>query len=223
MNRIAHWRWLVVISALLAIVGYYLDGGQWLHWISKPLTTLLIFGMALRCGIAGPYRSGILVGLLFSTAGDVFLMLPGDRFVQGLLSFLLAHLAYLWAFRTRAAWLARGAPFLLYGAISTAIVVLLWPGMPGSLRLPVIIYVLALAAMASQAAVGWQLLRDRPSFCAALGGALFVFSDSIIAINRFVLPFEASKGVILVSYWLAQWQIARSIGQTSREDRPAVA
>lgn len=212
MNRFAHWSWLVAISGLLAIVGYYIEGGQWLHWISKPLTTLLIFGMALRFGVAGRYRNGILVGLLFSTAGDVFLMLPGDRFVQGLLSFLLAHLAYLWAFRARAAWLARSAPFLLYGAVSAAIVVLLWPGMPGSLRLPVTIYVLALAAMASQAAVGWQLRRDRPSLYAALGGAFFVFSDSIIAVNRFVLPFEASKGVILVSYWLAQWLIARSIG-----------
>lgn len=36
----------------------------------------------------------ILLGLCLSLAGDVLLMLPSDRFIQGLAAFLVAHLCY---------------------------------------------------------------------------------------------------------------------------------
>jgi len=38
----------------------------------------------------------------------------------------------------------------------------------------------------------------------------FVFSDSVIGINRFVAPFHAAPYVIILSYWLGQWGIAAS-------------
>lgn len=39
-----------------------------------------------------------LLALLFSLLGDIFLMLPRERFLAGLGAFLLAHLAYGWGF-----------------------------------------------------------------------------------------------------------------------------
>ena len=78
------------------------------------------------------------------------------------------------------------------------------------------VYVVALSMMAAQAGVGWQLQRSRPALFAAIGGALFVLSDSLIAVNRFIAPFEASRAIILLSYWLAQWLIARSLASTMR-------
>lgn len=212
------WRWLVATSAALAITGYYLDGGQLLHWMCKPLTTLLIVAMAWQTVGPARYRGCIVAGLLLSTLGDVFLMLPGDYFVAGLLSFLLAHVAYLVAFGARARWFAHSGPWLGYALIGLAVVAALWPAIPGPLRLPVVIYVVALVAMAAQAATVWQTRRDRAGVCAASGGALFLFSDSIIAIDRFGFAFAWSKALILVSYWSAQYLIARSIpanGQTA--------
>ena len=44
------------------------------------------------------YAGFILAGLVFSLAGDVFLMLPSDQFMAGLVSFLIAHLFYIAAF-----------------------------------------------------------------------------------------------------------------------------
>lgn len=211
MSIVKPWAWTVTCCAALAIAGYYLADGQVLHWIFKPLTTLLILAMAWSLRPIGRYRRWIMIGLLLSTLGDVFLMLPGDYFVQGLLSFLIAHGAYLWAFGTRAAWGARALPLLCYAGVGASVLGLLWSGIPSALRVPVLVYVVALCAMAAQATVIWRIQRDWASACAALGGALFVFSDSIIAINRFVAPFEYSKAVILISYWMAQWLIARSI------------
>ena len=77
----------VVVSATLAIVGAYWPAMPWLHWLFKPLTTLLIAWSVWRTPSALPrYRTWLLIGLVLSTAGDVFLMLPIDAFVAGLAS-----------------------------------------------------------------------------------------------------------------------------------------
>ncbi|AOE86849.1 membrane protein [Pseudomonas sp. TCU-HL1] len=52
---------------------------------------------------------------------------------------------------------------------------------------------------------------DRQSTAQAAGGeALFVLSDSLIGINRFVSPFDGASYLIILSYWLGQWGIAAS-------------
>lgn len=212
-------RWLaaIALSALLAIAGSYLS--PWLHYVFKPLTTLSIVAMLLRRGgeaepgaDAGPaYRRAILVGLLLSTLGDVFLMLPGDWFVFGLGSFLCAHIAYLAGLSRRARWFAALWPFPAYAALAAAVLAVLWPHLPGALRPPVIVYVIVLAAMAAQAAAVWRDRASRATALAALGGAFFVASDATLAIDRFAAPFAAAPAAVLATYWVAQTLIALSV------------
>ncbi len=205
------WATLVAVAAAAAIGAHYLQLPV-LHYIAKPLATLLIAAMALSLANSEPvYRRWIIIGLLWSTLGDIMLMLPGDYFLHGLLSFLVAHLAYLVAFTRRERMFASAAPFVVYALVAVAVLACLWEGIPAAMRIPVVIYVVALGAMAAQAAAIWSLRRDRASALAAVGGALFMFSDSLIAFNRFGEPFEASRVLVLASYWLAQWLIARSI------------
>jgi uncharacterized membrane protein YhhN len=205
------WTVSVAVAACAAIAAHYLQLPV-LHWIAKPLATLLIVGMALSLSTDGStYRRWIVIGLLWSTLGDVFLMLPGDFFLPGLLSFLVAHMAYLVAFSRRERLLARMMPFAAYAAIAVAVLAYLWPGIPAPMRIPVVIYVAALGAMAAQAAAIWTIRRDRLSALAAVGGALFMLSDSLIAFNRFGEPFDASRWLVLTTYWMAQWLIARSV------------
>lgn len=210
-TRAPVWLAAVTLAAALAI-GSQMLGWPWLHYITKPLATLLLAAMVWTTATRETgYRRWVLIGLLLSALGDTFLMLPGDWFVQGLLSFLVAHLSYLWAFRQRAAWLARLLPFASYAALAGAVLWALWPGVPPALRVPVIVYVAALAAMAAQAAAIYWIRRDRVSALAALGGASFLLSDALLAWNRFAEPIEAARLWVLTSYWLAQWLIARSV------------
>jgi uncharacterized membrane protein YhhN len=66
---------------------------------------------------ASRYKVAIITGLLFSLAGDVFLMLPSDRFIAGLVSSLFAHLFYIVAFTSGTgfgfSW--RLLPCVIYG------------------------------------------------------------------------------------------------------------
>ena len=187
-------------------------GAQRQVYLFKPLTTLLILGLALLPPVVTvpPYQGLIVVGLLFSLAGDVFLMLPQDRFIAGLVSFLLAHLCYIAAFVRDIGFqlhLISLIPFLLYAIV---LVGYLWPHL-GKLRGPVLIYALAILLMGWQAAARWLDLGNAPALWAAIGAIFFLISDSALAINRFARPFTQAQGVVLSTYFLAQWLIALSV------------
>ncbi len=217
------WTLAIAASAVLAILGAEIDGLRGLHYVFKPLTTLLILAMARRlAGGAGPYACWIAIGLVLSTAGDIFLMLPFDGFVFGLGSFLLAHLAYLWALRQRGGgWRVRW-PVAVYAVVASYVLARLWPGLPNELKLPVVVYVIALAGMAAQAASVWRQHRDSASRVAALGGAFFVASDALLALDRFSAPMPHASVSVLATYWIAQTCIASSVVafRDARSPRP---
>ncbi len=197
-------------SALAHIVADYTERRR-LVYVTKPLTTtLLIVLAALAPASNPPYQRAIVAGLLFSLAGDIFLMLPRDHFIAGLLSFLAAHVAYIVAFLDGTRLGQR--PLLVIPLLLLAAVVLwiLWPRL-GPLRLPVIIYVAALVTMAWQASVRAALLPSPLTRAAAIGAILFVISDGVLSIDRFRFKFRAAQAVIMSTYVAAQMLIALSV------------
>ncbi len=201
---------LIAASTALTIVGKYRS--RTLMYVFKPLTIGLIILLAWLTGGEQPDRYFWLIfaGLLFSAAGDVFLMLPKDRFVPGLLSFLTAHLLYIVAFSTPAGFFAAPLLALPYLLGAGALLLVLLPK-TGTLALPVIVYSTALATMGWQAASRWQELQNDASFYAMLGAILFLVSDSVLAINRFAKPFRSAEVILLSTYFAAQTLIALSV------------
>lgn len=129
-----------LVSALLTLLA---QSG----WLVKPLTLALLLGAVLVEAQRGRarYSWAIACGLALSLAGDVFLMVPGDFFLQGLLCFLVAHLAYLFAFTDGCRFFPRRLPAL-----------------------------------------------------------------ALLAVDRFRAPFAGARAAVLVTYFAAQWLIARS-------------
>ena len=203
---------LAATSATLHIRAEY-RGPRWLVYLCKPLTTALLLALALSAGGTGSprYLYAVAAGLAFSLAGDVFLMLPHDRFVAGLASFLLAHLAYLVAFTTDVP--LGSAPLLVApsAAAGAAVLALLWPRL-GKLRAPVAIYVAVIVTMAWQASARAWTLHTTSALLAAAGASLFMISDAILAVNRFHTSFRAAQALVMISYVSAQWLIAVSVG-----------
>ena len=198
---------LAALSAALHIRAEY-RGPRRAVYIFKPLTMLFIIVIALASA-PSLYRHLILAGLLFSLAGDIFLMLPEDRFVAGLFSFLIAHLFYIGAFTWDGAShlsMLNALPLLLYGLLMLA---LLLPRL-GKMRVPVIVYMLVILLMVWQASNRWSGSEIRGSGLAFAGAVLFAVSDSILALNRFRRRFKSAQFLILVSYFAAQWLLALS-------------
>jgi uncharacterized membrane protein YhhN len=208
-------RWLAI--GLCACAALAIASAPWalatpaLNFAFKPLATLCVIGYAtLRGGLDGAgaaARRCVLVGLWLSLAGDVALLWPRQGFLPGLVSFLLAHLAYLVAFTRQQRFCAWWPAFAAYALVAGAILWRLWPGVPGALQAPVVAYVLCLASMAAQAAVLWRRGEPRGGVL-AIGGALFVVSDALLATNKFAGPLPLASLWILAPYWTAQWCIA---------------
>ncbi|WP_019398166.1 lysoplasmalogenase family protein [Pseudoxanthomonas sp. GW2] len=214
----------VAILAAGAIAGALLDDGfRLLHYACKPLATVLIAVYAMRAAppVSARYRAAVLAGLACSLAGDVFLMLPQDLFVPGLVAFLLAHLCYIVAFFPGAGTVPRVLGLLAYMAFAGCNLVLLLPSVPAALRVAVLVYVGVLMLMAGLAtARAWSLRHDRrlaaPARAAALGGMLFVLSDSLLAWDRFGGGLPLAMLFILATYYAAQWCIAHSVAPSGR-------
>lgn len=212
------WPALVALSGTVAILAFTGVLPAVLTFVFKPLTTLLIIVFAWSRGAgAGKQRHLVRLGLILSLAGDVFLLWPKEGFLPGLVAFLLAHLAYIAAFCVPVRLAARPSVFVGCALVAAAILWALWPGVPGALRAPVVAYVVCLATMAAQALVWWRSsvaghATDAPlARAAAIGGVLFMMSDSLLAINKFGAPLPLSSLWILLTYWLAQWCIASAL------------
>jgi uncharacterized membrane protein YhhN len=202
---------LALISAILHIRAESV-GPKRNVYLFKPLTMIWIILIALvaESRVSSIYKYMIVAGLVCSLVGDIFLMLPSDRFIPGLLSFLVAHLFYIAAFasggaRPSAIWYA--IPFLIYGAV------MLWILSPhlGRMRLPVVVYMLVILVMAWQALSRWLGTEQAGSAHAFFGALLFTISDSILAVNRFRGRVAHAHFYILGTYFTAQWLIALSV------------
>ncbi|KQU78328.1 hypothetical protein ASC98_02445 [Rhizobacter sp. Root1238] len=209
----------MLASAVLAIAaGDGLIASHWL-FVFKPLTTLLVIAFAWPRGADAPARRRwIRVGLGLSLVGDVALLWPVQGFLPGLVAFLLAHLAYIVAFTRGVRFAAWPVAFAAYAVLAGAILALLWSGVPSALRLPVLAYVACLSAMAAQAMCAWHAAHAggdgqavRLARHAAIGGAVFVASDALLATDRFGAPLPLSALFVLGTYWAAQWLIVVSM------------
>jgi uncharacterized membrane protein YhhN len=202
---------LALVSATLTIHAKY-KGLSCRVWVFKPLTMAFVLSIALTSGGSRPslYFLLIVTGLLLSLAGDVFLMLPKDRFIFGLTAFLIAHgfyiSAFTWDYGFDLTWWIV-LPVLIAGTV------LLFYLLPhaGRMRRPVVLYVIVILTMVWQAWERWNRTRQAGSLLAAAGAALFLVSDSLLAWNRFRQSFKSAEALKLSSYFVAQWLIARSV------------
>lgn len=157
------------------------------------------------------YGRIILLGLVFSWFGDMFLLAPGERFfLAGLGSFLLAHIAYIFAFSTYGLsdrW--SFSALLPVAIISLLVTIWLTPYVPEGMVAPVRIYTFAISLMVILAfgarGVGAPVLVP-------FGALLFYFSDLSVAILQFTsTPFPHYVWG-LPFYYTGQLMLALSVG-----------
>jgi uncharacterized membrane protein YhhN len=205
---------LILTSASLHIRAEY-RGQRRQVYVFKPLTTTLIVVLALTAKdpVSPFYRAMIATGLIFSLGGDVFLMLPSDRFIWGLISFLIAHLFYIIAFVYPDGIILSPIFLALYLVYGGVMVRQLWPHI-GGLRFPVLVYMSVILIMGWQALGRWSLLQTNAALLAAIGATLFVISDSVLALDRFQSRFASARLIVLSTYFGAQWLLALSVNNS---------
>jgi uncharacterized membrane protein YhhN len=211
--------WLIVMADLAMIV-FHIPGGR------LYTKTLLIPVLAASVFLfTAPSKGRILFlgGLVFSFAGDIFLLYDGHTayFISGLCCFLATHICYILYMlqlkRKRKSLLVKRpwipVVILLY---TCTLLYLLYPRL-GDLKIPVTIYSILLSAMLVSAVMTHGSVKPVTSRLFILGAVFFVVSDSIFAIHKFYAPFDSAAPLLLFTYCLAQFFITR--GMISNEPR----
>jgi uncharacterized membrane protein YhhN len=206
---------LLFAGAALAFVGY------WLVWSPQPtvsLTGALVktasTGLLAAVGalFSGPLPWAIVLGLTLGALGDFFLARRHpSAFLTGMAAFALGHLAYAWAFLSRAAEIA---PFQLapaQGLAGLALLVLLlstevWLApRTAALRWPVRGYVVVIGLMGLAAIALPPHPENLSAALIRLGAALFVLSDLLLAIRLFVARTGPATRGLSLALWPAYW------------------
>ena len=209
---------LILISAISAIA---LDaaGNTAVYRTFKPLTTVLVILLPMLCGRKAPQAYWLLTvgGLLLCLIGDIFL-LDGANFVFGLAAFLIAHVLFTISFVTLDKFKLYLTPLLLLFGIGLGYYLFLYPKLE-SLAIPVLLYFLFIVVMCWQGVSLYLWKKGAAHLMIAVGVLLFLLSDSILALNKFVVPFDWSGVVVLSTYWAAVALLANAVVAISNESR----
>ena len=212
---------LILASLLFACCHIYFDWQQntLACYFFKPLTVICMIAYLAINSLIEPitttnndqqYATIILAGLVFSLAGDCFLMLKPQKFIAGLISFLIAHILYCFGFyqlintslNIHALWIMLIPALAYYG--------FLYKGL-GKLRFPVAVYVSAIISMTYLSFNVYEQHATTLALYGFIGAVFFMLSDSLLALNKFKLPFKLAQPAILSTYYLAQWLIVSSV------------
>ena len=181
-----------------------------LEYATKPAVMVMLIGAALLLHPASQgERALFVVALVLGLVGDVFLMLPDEFLIPGIVAFLAGHLAYAAGFRF--------AGFAIVGLVAGLVIVAATAGFflrrilgavqsggRPNLRNPVIAYAIVISLMTVSATASGNLV-------AAAGGLLFFFSDVIFAWYRFVKPVAWGQPVNIVMYQAGQALLVLSL------------
>ena len=198
-------RWIFWLAVAVAVAYLVLQRPYPGYVELKTSMCVLLAVLAFRGGL-----KLFALALLFSAAGDAFLAIDGERlFVPGLASFLATHVLYavIFVLCTRGSpaplTLGRKAMLAIIPAFAVSYSAVLWPHL-GTLAVPVVLYIAAIVVMAMLA------LRMRP-IEVPLGAVLFVASDSLISLEKFLWQAAWVGPLVWITYALAQLLITRGM------------
>lgn len=153
-----------------------------------------------------------LFGLGFSALGDAFLVWREGMFIPGLLSFAIGHVFYLIGLgeepkqsRTKELFTLAGIDVFLF----------LRPGINSYVLVPLVaLYCALIFSVGWRATARYETEGNKAAFCGSMGALLFIASDFIIALDKWIFPVPFAPSLIMSTYYAGQLGLALS---TSKE------
>ena len=207
---------IVCLAALVVLLFAERANWRWARAASKMVASSAFVWAAVVWGAeATVFGQLLLVGLILCWLGDALLLPSGSSlwFLSGLVSFLLGHLVYAFAFAQMALEpVVLGVCAVVVGGASWRILKWLRPHLPSNFEWPVFAYVAAISLM--------LILALAVSFsggplAVGIGALGFAASDVSVARKRFVSDGFANSAWGLPAYFISQLVLAYSVTQVS--------
>jgi len=229
-------EYLYLIIAALEVFSE-VSGNETLKFFTKPLLmiVLVIFYARAKQGPVNKVHRLMIAAFMFAWVGDVALMFVSNApdgstlmgipknpnfFLLGLVGFLITHILYTIAFaevsdKNVAALLPKKfwviGPLFIYmvALLSLLLPAIMQNAMTKPFLAPVVVYSTAIAVMVLFSINRFHRVNDRSFILVFSGALLFMFSDSLIAINKFLQPIPYAGVAIMLLYCGGQLLIAK--------------
>ena len=215
--------WLTTVVHLLSII----FGSEIIKTLSKPflMVTLAGYFWTFTKNVSGNRLLFFVYGaLLFSFFGDILLMIteqtiiwPGIKeetwFIMGVFSFMIAQVFYIITYKYYRSYEGKKSARHITVSLSSVIILytmILWAKLYPHLDdmlIPVTIYTLTILTMVLMAITRHRKTSPKSFIMVLAGAVIFLLSDSMIAINKFILPLEHERLLIMITYILGQFLI----------------
>ena len=212
------------INALIHVLSIILD--QYLViLITKPLIMpflAVVFFYKTRDLDRHVPVSYVYLAMLFSFFGDVLLMFMDQGeiwFISGLAAFLLAQVFYIITYRYyrhRGSLVEGWGIRMIYSLIIIGYTVVLWISLfpdLGEMLLPVTMYTLTIFLMVIMAIQRHRRTSTLSFYLVLSGAVIFLISDSMIAVNKFMVPIYFERLLVISTYMIAQFLIISGLAE----------
>ncbi len=172
------------------------------NFVIKAIPALSLAVLAL-IAVSGSRGKLLFTALLFCAAADIALELAGGQyFVAGLGLFLVAHIFFIIAFSRDFKFQKAKIPVIVLLVVYSIMMAFVMTPSLQEMAIPVYIYMTAITLMGIFAS-----LRAARNDFTLYGAIAFIVSDSIIAIDKFMMSAPAADYVIMITYYLALFLI----------------
>ncbi|WP_339925370.1 lysoplasmalogenase [uncultured Cyclobacterium sp.] len=214
------WLYLFLFAAL-ADIAMIVNAESSYRYFTKPviMIALLLYFLQITKLINGSLlRITVSAGLFFSFLGDV-LLLDESLFLFGLGAFFMTHICYIVAFKltqnhTLNLFKVNFIKMFVFNLplyIVAALIYFLIHSQLNELKIPVIIYIMAIVMMVTMARERFGRTNNSSFWQLFLGAFLFFISDSLLALDRFFHPIVDGDLLIMSTYILGQLLIVMGI------------
>ncbi|MFC7686134.1 lysoplasmalogenase [Ureibacillus sp. GCM10028918] len=173
-----------------------------------PMMLIILLAILTKAENIIPYKTLIILALIFCAFGDYTL----QWFILGLSCFLVGHLFYIRAFLSEKGTTAPRWIIILLAIYGLSMMI--WIGSSLIEENKIILAIAVSAYMIVILVMGSTSFRTG-SKVAVSGALLFIISDSVLAINKFMFSVDYSHQIIMLTYYSAQILMALSIPKYS--------
>ena len=153
--------------------------------------------------ISGSRGKLLFVALLFSAAADIALELAeGKYFVAGLGLFLVAHIFFIITFSRDFRFQTAKMPIIVLFIVYSGMMAFIMTPSLKEMAIPVYVYMTALTLVGI-----FATLRAAKNDFTLYGAIAFIVSDSVLAVNKFMMPVAGANFIIMITYYLSLFLI----------------
>lgn len=200
---------IIIVLFYLAVIGLHLYADWTRKRILRSIFKILLMPTlcVLYLLLSDHRNPWVLSALFLCTLGDAFLVFPERNalFFVGSSCFGAAHILYCIGMASDGL-LIRRLPFGLLFFIAWIVLVLyvLLPNVPKNMRFPLLAYAALLGATAAITLI--RLLAEGTPYrlLSFIGGLLFLFSDSLLLLEKYRKTTRIGGLVVMATYILAQ-------------------